>query len=111
MVLYMFWDTTIPPERRAPLPQCGADRREFSPVSSDRLIEDFNTGKPAALARVVSIVENHRDGFEQILGSLHPRTGRARRAGLTSTPEAGKSTTTSLLVKNIRAHTPNGAGI
>jgi LAO/AO transport system kinase len=71
-------------------------------VSSDRLIEDFNAEKPAALARVVSIVENHRDGFEQILGSLHSRTGRARRIGLTGPPGAGKSTITALLVKNFR---------
>jgi LAO/AO transport system kinase len=71
-------------------------------VSSDRLIEDFNAAKPAALARVVSIVENHRDGFEQILGSLHSRTGRARRIGLTGPPGAGKSTITALLVKTFR---------
>jgi LAO/AO transport system kinase len=71
-------------------------------VSSDRLIEDFNAGKPAALARLVSIVENHRDGFEQILSSLHPRTGRARRVGMTGPPGAGKSTITSLLVKSFR---------
>jgi LAO/AO transport system kinase len=71
-------------------------------VSSDRLIEDFNAGKFAALARVVSIVENHRDGFEQILGSLHSRTGRARRVGMTGPPGAGKSTITSLLVKSYR---------
>jgi LAO/AO transport system kinase len=71
-------------------------------VSSDRLIKDFDAGKPAALARVVSIVENHREGFEQMLGSLHPRTGRARRIGLTGPPGAGKSTITSLLVKNFR---------
>jgi LAO/AO transport system kinase len=71
-------------------------------VSSDRLIEDFNAGKPAALARVVSIVENHREGFEQILGSLHSRTGRAKRIGLTGPPGAGKSTITALLVKTFR---------
>ncbi|MDP9204254.1 MAG: methylmalonyl Co-A mutase-associated GTPase MeaB [Gemmatimonadota bacterium] len=71
-------------------------------MSSDRLIDDFNAGKAAALARVVSIVENHRDGFEQILGSLHPRTGRARRIGLTGPPGAGKSTIASLLVKTFR---------
>jgi LAO/AO transport system kinase len=71
-------------------------------VSSERLIEDFNAGKSAALARVVSIVENHRDGFEQILGSLHARTGRAKRIGLTGPPGAGKSTITALLVKTFR---------
>jgi LAO/AO transport system kinase len=71
-------------------------------VSSNRLIDDFNAGKPAALARVVSIVENHRDGFEEILSSLHSRTGRARRIGLTGPPGAGKSSITSLLVKRFR---------
>lgn len=71
-------------------------------MSSNRLIEDFNAGNPAALARVVSIVENHRDGFEQILGSLHSRTGRAKRIGLTGPPGAGKSTITALLVKSFR---------
>ncbi|MFL5636526.1 MAG: methylmalonyl Co-A mutase-associated GTPase MeaB [Gemmatimonadaceae bacterium] len=71
-------------------------------ASSERVLVDFNAGKPAALARVVSIVENHRDGFEQILSALHPRTGRARRIGLTGPPGAGKSTITSLLVKSFR---------
>ena len=69
---------------------------------SERLMADFDAGKPAALARVVSIVENHRDGFEQLLGSLHSRTGRARRIGLTGPPGAGKSTITALLVQSYR---------
>src|SRR5690349_10728555 len=68
-------DTTIRPGRRAPRRRCGGDRKGYLAASSDRLLEDFNAGKPAALARVVSIVENHRDGFEDILGALHPRTG------------------------------------
>jgi LAO/AO transport system kinase len=71
-------------------------------VSSERLLDDFNAGKPAALARVVSIVENHRPGFEEILAQLHPRTGRSRRIGLTGPPGAGKSSITALLVKRFR---------
>jgi LAO/AO transport system kinase len=71
-------------------------------VSSKGLLDDFNAGKPAALARVVSIVENHREGFEAILARLHSRTGRARRIGLTGPPGAGKSTITALLVKSFR---------
>ena len=49
-------------------------------------------GNVAALARAVSIVENGRDGFEDLLAALHPRLGRARRIGLTGPPGAGKST-------------------
>jgi len=70
--------------------------------SSERLLGDFNAGKTAALARVVSVVENHRDDFEEMLGTLHPRLGRARRIGLTGPPGAGKSSITSLLVKKYR---------
>jgi LAO/AO transport system kinase len=66
------------------------------------MMDDFDAGKPAALARVVSIVENHRHGYEKILGDLHPRTGRAQRIGLTGPPGAGKSTITALLVKRFR---------
>jgi len=71
-------------------------------VSSERLLTDFNGGRTAALARVVSIVENHRDDFEALLGALHPRVGRARRIGLTGPPGAGKSSITALLVKKYR---------
>ena len=70
--------------------------------SSEQLIADFEGGKKAALARVISIVENHRDGFEELLGTLHPRIGKARRIGLTGPPGAGKSSITSLLVKKYR---------
>jgi LAO/AO transport system kinase len=71
-------------------------------VSFDQLLGEFENRKPSALARVVSIVENHRDGFEALLGGLHSRTGRARRVGLTGPPGAGKSTIAALLVKRFR---------
>jgi len=56
------------------------------------LWDAFDARQPAALARAVSIVENHRPGFETILARLHPRLGRARRIGITGPPGAGKST-------------------
>ncbi|HEY5546745.1 MAG TPA: methylmalonyl Co-A mutase-associated GTPase MeaB [Gemmatimonadaceae bacterium] len=68
-----------------------------------RLIADFDAGKPAALARAVSLVENQREGFEQLLTTLHPRIGRARRIGVTGPPGAGKSTLTTRLVNEYRA--------
>jgi LAO/AO transport system kinase len=69
----------------------------------DRLLADFAAGRKAALARAISIVENHRPGFEQLLASWHPALGRARRIGLTGPPGAGKSTLTTALTRHYRS--------
>jgi LAO/AO transport system kinase len=68
----------------------------------DRLLADFASGKKAALARAISIVENHRSGFEQLLATWHSRVGRARRIGVTGPPGAGKSTLTTALTRAYR---------
>ncbi|MEO5580450.1 MAG: methylmalonyl Co-A mutase-associated GTPase MeaB [Gemmatimonadaceae bacterium] len=71
-------------------------------ASAERLLGDFALGKVAALARAVSIVENQRPGIDEILGSLHPKLGKARRIGITGPPGAGKSTITTLLAQQFR---------
>ena len=68
-----------------------------------RLLDDFRAGKKPALARAVSIVENHREGFDTLLAALHPTLGRARRIGVTGPPGAGKSTMTAALTASYRA--------
>lgn len=72
------------------------------PAAADKLMEEFGAGKSSALARAVSIVENHRPGVDEILGALHPRLGRARRIGITGPPGAGKSTITTLVAREMR---------
>ena len=69
----------------------------------DRLLADFAAGRKAALARAISIVENHRPGFELLLATFHPKLGQARRIGLTGPPGAGKSTLTTSLTRHYRA--------
>ncbi|MBK8249206.1 MAG: methylmalonyl Co-A mutase-associated GTPase MeaB [Gemmatimonadetes bacterium] len=67
-------------------------------MSVDQLLQDFDAGRPAALARAVSIVENQRGGYDTLLARLHSRVGRAQRIGITGPPGAGKSTLTTQLV-------------
>jgi LAO/AO transport system kinase len=69
----------------------------------DLLISELVTGKTAALARAISVVENMRPGFERLLGEIHPTLGRARRIGITGPPGAGKSTLVERLVGYYRS--------
>ncbi len=67
------------------------------------LLATLTVGHPATLARAISIVENGRAGFEQLLSALHSKLGRAHRIGITGPPGAGKSTLTHQLAAAYRA--------
>jgi LAO/AO transport system kinase len=69
----------------------------------EALLEGLTAGRVASLARAISIVENRRDGADELLAALHPRVGRGRRIGLTGPPGAGKSTLTTGLARAYRA--------
>lgn len=72
-------------------------------MNLEQLVADLSAGRSASLARAISLVENQRHGFEQLLAAIHPSTGRAHRIGITGPPGAGKSTLTQALVRYYRA--------
>lgn len=67
------------------------------------LVAGLRARKAPAIARAISLVENARPGFEELLSSIHPDLGHARRIGITGPPGAGKSTLAERLVQAYRA--------
>ena len=65
-------------------------------------MKDFWNGNRRALARAITIVEDERDGFEDIMKDIYHHTGRAQVIGITGAPGAGKSTLSDALIKKYR---------
>jgi len=60
-------------------------------------------GRPRAVARLISLVEDGAPELRAVAAALAPHTGGARVVGLTGAPGVGKSTTTSALVAALRS--------
>ncbi len=56
------------------------------------VLSRFQQGDFRALSRIISFVENRKDGYRELLGNLYRQSGRAIRIGVTGPPGAGKST-------------------
>jgi LAO/AO transport system kinase len=68
-----------------------------------QLIDHLRSGDARALARAISVVENHAPGWSDLLKALFPYSGKARIIGLTGSPGAGKSTLVDQLARLYRA--------
>jgi LAO/AO transport system kinase len=65
-------------------------------------VEQLRAGDARVLARAISTVENHTQGWLDFLKALFPHTGKARTIGLTGAPGAGKSTLVDQLARHYR---------
>ena len=71
-------------------------------VDVPTLVEQARAGRPRAVARLISLVENGAPQLREAMAALAPYTGRAYTVGLTGSPGVGKSTSTSALVSAYR---------
>jgi LAO/AO transport system kinase len=72
---------------------------------NDPLVPGVIAGDRAAIARAITLVESsrtdHRELAQQLLAELLPRTGNARRIGISGVPGVGKSTFIDALGTNL----------
>lgn len=78
-----------PPSRPSPPPRALAD--------------SVRRGEPAAIARLLTLVEQRAPGVDDALAALHPDTGRAHVLGITGSPGSGKSTLVAALAGQYRS--------
>jgi LAO/AO transport system kinase len=79
----------------------------FAPVTplgstAGELAERLLAGDKRALARAISLVENHDPEGWALVREVFPKTGRAAVVGFTGPPGAGKSTLIGAIVRNAR---------
>jgi LAO/AO transport system kinase len=75
------------------------DRRA---VDVQALVAQAREGRPRAVARLISLVEDESPSLREVVAALAPYVGNAHIVGITGPPGVGKSTTTSALVSALR---------
>jgi len=68
------------------------------PWTHEQLVAGVRAGDQRALARSISLVENHDPGALAVVSELYPETGTAFAVGITGPPGAGKSTLVAALI-------------
>ncbi|WP_371499214.1 methylmalonyl Co-A mutase-associated GTPase MeaB [Kitasatospora sp. NBC_00374] len=71
-------------------------------VDVTTLVAQAREGRPRAVARLITLVENAAPQLREVMAALTPYTGQAYTVGLTGSPGVGKSTSTSALVSAYR---------
>ncbi len=73
------------------------------PAALESLLGRFRGGKPIALARAISVVEDERPGFQELLHTIMSTGPKAKRVGFTGPPGAGKSSLVASAATSYRA--------
>ena len=88
---------------QAAAPSAPRGRRSRRSADVPALVAAAREGDARAVARLISLVEDASPLLRQVAAALAPHTGHAQVLGLTGSPGVGKSTTTTALVRALRA--------
>jgi len=69
----------------------------------EKLLERFDRADKVALARLITLIENHAPERNAVIERIYAKTGHAHIVGITGPPGAGKSTLVNLLIAKYRA--------
>jgi LAO/AO transport system ATPase len=88
---------------QAPAPSAPRGRRSRRTADVPALVTAAREGDARSVARLISLVEDASPLLREVAAALAPHTGHAQVLGLTGSPGVGKSTTTTALVRALRA--------
>jgi LAO/AO transport system kinase len=88
---------------QTPDPAVPRGRRSRRAADVPALVEGARAGEARSVARLISLVEDGSPALREVAAALSPHAGHAQVLGLTGSPGVGKSTTTTALVRGLRA--------
>ncbi len=80
----------------------GQDQADVSP-RLEKLLERFDRRDKVALARLITLIENHAPERNAVIERIYSKTGHAHIVGITGPPGAGKSTLVNVMIAKYRA--------
>src|SRR6202162_2569290 len=69
----------------------------------EKLLERFDRRDKVALARLITLIENHAAERNAVIERIYAKTGNAHIIGITGPPGAGKSTLVNVMIAKYRA--------
>ncbi len=79
--------------------------------NAEEIVRRLLAGDKMALARAISLVENHSEWVPDIFSQMYGHTGKAFRIGITGPPGAGKSTLVNALAAELHDNRGCSVGI
>lgn len=68
----------------------------------EEIVIRLKTGDPISLAKAITIVENRKNDYRQLLAALYPIEKRSLKIGVTGSPGSGKSSLIEKIVSHLR---------